>query len=67
MSSTSHSGMLICRKCSGRDCIKVERMQGDKYVCECACGHVYLSKSVAAGAEYLRKKQHDLLKTNWEV
>ncbi|AKJ73558.1 hypothetical protein SP40_117 [Salmonella phage 40] len=55
MSSTEHSRSLICRKCGQRDTVRVLAMCGREYVCECACGHVYYSKSNAAGAEYARR------------
>lgn len=51
MSSTEQFRRSRCSKCGG-DAIQVNRMHGDSYVCECACGHVYLSKSTAAGAAY---------------
>lgn len=54
MSSTEHARSLICRKCGQRDTVRVNSKKGDKYVCECVCGHVYHSKSASAGAEYTR-------------
>ena len=57
MNSTAHSKTLICRKCGGRDSVRVLAMSGKYYVCECACGYSYKSKSTAAGAEYMRAKK----------
>ncbi|AUV57145.1 hypothetical protein FDJ47_gp31 [Enterobacter phage Ec_L1] len=57
MSSTSHASSLRCVKCGVRDQVRVLKMKGKRYVCECACGHTYLSESVAAGAEYNRSKK----------
>lgn len=54
MSSTEHARSLICRKCGQRDTVRVNSMKDGKYICECVCGHIYYSKSAAAGAEYKR-------------
>lgn len=51
MPSTDHFRKLRCSKC-GEDSIQVNRMHGAKFVCECVCGHTYLSSSLTASAYY---------------
>ena len=55
MSSTEHFKELRCKKCGDRGTVRVNRKPSEnQYLCECICGHTYLSTSVAAAAEYQR-------------
>lgn len=55
MSSTEHFRRFRCRKCGGDSVIATEK-KGSAYKCECACGHIYKSNSIAAAASYERLK-----------
>ncbi|MEB2478113.1 hypothetical protein QMM96_22040 [Citrobacter freundii] len=53
MSSTEHFRRFRCAKCGG-DAVIATAKHGNSYTCECACGHVYKSTSLAAGASWQR-------------
>ena len=53
MSSTEHAKELRCSKCGERGTVRVNRKpSANQYLCECICGHEYISTSTAAGAAY---------------
>ncbi|HCI6749379.1 TPA: hypothetical protein NPP60_005049 [Klebsiella variicola subsp. variicola] len=46
-------GQLRCSVCGGQT-VRAEREVAGGYECYCACGHVYVSKSIAAGVSFQR-------------
>lgn len=51
MSSTEHFRRFRCMKCGGDAVVATEKTCSG-YKCECLCGHIYVSNSIAEAASF---------------